>query len=211
MAGYISYEGFEINGDATLVYDRLKANMLDDLIWNLPSKWLFWPSTSNKLATTGINHPNRHPWDPYAGIPRKDFKNTCKMEVTQIWTCEDPSANLYARLKVTGSDGKVLYVTPQSTRTPGVPINAARPAVIEEKGMSRSLTVVGQHTDDYIQFTYGDDLWFTAGARMLGTNSGDGRCGLKGSKNWDTKGPQCPGKSIVSIALQLHVQFENLY
>src|SRR5205814_327325 len=52
-------------------------------------------------------------------------KGTCKISITEIWTCESSDKNLYADISLTGSNGAVLYTTPQSVSSPGVPINHA--------------------------------------------------------------------------------------
>lgn len=116
----------------------------------------------------------------------------CKVEVRQIWTCEDPASNLYAELKITDANGNVLYTTPDSVHSPGLPINDANPLELHEPGMDESLFVTGEHTGDYIQFSYGSTSWRST------DNKGDASCQLVGD-NWDTNGPQgCPTMALVS-------------
>lgn len=111
---------------------------------------------------------------------------TCKVDITEVWTCEPVESNLYAEMKITGSGGNTLYSTPGSAHSPGQPINAAHALSIQEEGMPKPLVVVGEHSGDYIQFTYGDVSW------KSGDTSGKGHCKLKGN-DWDKKGPQgCP-------------------
>ena len=110
----------------------------------------------------------------------------CKLSIVEVWTCEDASKNLYAQLSITGADGKSIYTTPQSTSSPGQRINAGQSLSIQETGMSNPLMVTGEHTNDYIQFSYGTASW------VSGTTDGDNNCTLKGS-DWSKEGPKCPG------------------
>lgn len=109
---------------------------------------------------------------------------TCKVDVTEKWTCEPVESNLCASMTITSSTGSKLYTTPQSAHSPGQPINAAHALSIQEEGMPKPLVVVGEHTNDYIQFTYGDVSWKSS------DETGKGHCKLKGD-NW--KAPEgCP-------------------
>lgn len=127
---------------------------------------------------------------------------TCKLAITEIWTCEPVEKNLYARINLTGADGKVIYTTQRSVHSPGVPINDAFPLKLKEDGMSETLTVIGEHTNDYIQFHYGSTSWTS------GTNDGKASCQLNGD-DWNKNGPQgCPAPAIVSF---IDVQFPRQY
>jgi hypothetical protein len=119
---------------------------------------------------------------------------TCKLDITQIWTCEDVAKNLYARMSITDPRGKVLYTTPGPTSAPGVPINDANRFTLKEDGMSNALTVVGEHQKDYIQFHYGDVAWTS------GDTQGAATCKLVGD-NWSNDGPvNCPTMAVVSLS-----------
>jgi hypothetical protein len=110
----------------------------------------------------------------------------CKLSIVEVWTCEDVTKNLYAQLRITGTDGKSIYTTPQATSSPGQPISAGQSLSIQETGMNNPLVVTGEHTNDYIQFSYGTASWTS------GTTDGDNNCTLKGS-DWNKEGPKCPG------------------
>lgn len=111
---------------------------------------------------------------------------TCKIDITEVWTCEAVESNLYAEMKITNAQGKTLYSTPGSAHSPGQPINANHPLSIQEDGMEKPLVVVGEHSDDYIQFTYGDVHWQSK------DTGGKAHCKLKG-EDWNKQGPQgCP-------------------
>lgn len=146
--------------------------------------------------------------EAYAGWLKELEGNTdgiCKLEVHQIWTCEDVASNLYAELKITDPSGNTLYQTGKSAHTPGVPINDAFPLKLKEDGMDETLTVVGEHTDDYIQFYYGSTAW-----RSTDTE-GDASCKLVGD-NWAVSGPggDCPNAMAVVSCFLLDVHDRNL-
>ena len=194
MAIFLGYEASDINRNAKAVYARLQSNLLPGIVDKIPQN----PSDSrgpNNFLNTGINRPSKRSIDPYEGIPRDGLATAamCKLDVTEIWTCEPQESNLYARMTITGSDNKVLYETKSGTSAPGVPINDAHPLRLKEPGMSQELVVTGEHQKDYIQFTYGTVKW------VSGQQVGDAHCTLNGP-DWNPKGPpNCPsGVSIVS-------------
>jgi hypothetical protein len=125
---------------------------------------------------------------------------TCKLAIEEIWTCEPVEQNLYAEIKLTGADGKVIYTTPQPVHSPGVPISEA--FILKEDGMSEELTVIVEHTNDCIQFNYGSTSWTS------GTEDGKASCKLDGD-DWNKKGPQgCPAPAVVSF---IDVPFPRQY
>ncbi|KAK2606049.1 hypothetical protein QQS21_003567 [Conoideocrella luteorostrata] len=142
------------------------------------------------------------PLDAYSDAYRKAYgewvdalkgksDGKCKLEVEEIWTCEDVASNLYASVKITDNGGKVVYTTPGSAHSPGQPINDGHALQINEKGMAKTLTLVGEHTNDYIQFSYGDKSWTS------NDDKGDATCKLVGD-NWDKDGPKgCPNAKAV--------------
>lgn len=117
---------------------------------------------------------------------------TCKLDIEEIWTCEDVAKNLYAQAKITDLSGNILYQTPGSVHSPGVPINDANPLEIKKDGMSDTLVIVGEHAGDYIRFTYGSSYWSSS------DTEGDASCKLVGD-NWNENGPgDCDSGAEVS-------------
>ena len=124
-------------------------------------------------------------WDQYnkwieeikdlAGEPTS---GTCKFNIEEIWTSEPADSNLYANIDLYDFSGTLIYSTPQSTSSPGVPIDDANPYHLMEEGMKEALIIVGEHANDYIQFTYGDQFWQSSDTE--GTPS----CTLIGN-NWE--------------------------
>ncbi|RYP63721.1 hypothetical protein DL771_009146 [Monosporascus sp. 5C6A] len=123
-------------------------------------------------------------------IDNEDLKAICKLAVREVWTCEDIANNLYASLQFTSAGGVVLYET--RGHQPGVPINDGNPFHLQEAGMNHELKVVGQHTNDYMHFWYGDINWTS------GTAEGEAFCKLDGD-DWDKNGPQgCPNAPAIA-------------
>lgn len=122
MAIYLSIEGPDLS--AAMAYQIARDNGLWDICSGFPRKWWWWPTTDNLFATTGINHPNRNPLYPYAR-ERDDLvnQNQCHLNLTQVWTCEPAGENMYGRVSISDANGKLIYTTPGSTGSPGVPIN----------------------------------------------------------------------------------------
>ena len=127
----------------------------------------------------------------------KDSENdlgTCDLTITEVWTCEPVESNLYAEVDLVHADGRPIYRSKRSTRSPGQPINAGKSLSIQEDDMKEALVITGEHSNDYIQFTYGETSWTS------GTTNGDAKCTLKGS-DWSKDGPAaCPdGEAAVSV------------
>jgi hypothetical protein len=110
----------------------------------------------------------------------------CSLSVTESWTCEDQASNLYAAVTVTGPDEKVWYTTTEGNSI-GLHIDDSHPLKVQAGGMTNELVIVGEHVNDYVQFTYGSLSWTS------GTTTGDyAYCTLKGD-DWDKNGPpNCP-------------------
>jgi hypothetical protein len=121
----------------------------------------------------------------------------CKLSITEIWTCEDAAQNLYATFSIAGTDGSNLYTSPQSASAPGVPINANDPLSVQEQGMGNAIVITGEHSSNYIQFSYGAASWTS------GVTTGDNYCTLNGN-DWNEGGPTCPGMAETR-------QFECVY
>ncbi|UNI17167.1 hypothetical protein JDV02_003543 [Purpureocillium takamizusanense] len=133
--------------------------------------------------------------ESYAGwldILKGKRDGICKVEVEEIWTCEDVASNLYASVKIIDASGKPVYTSPGSAHSPGQPINDSHPLKLKESGMDNTLTMIGEHTNDYIQFSYGSTSWTST------DTNGDASCKLVGN-NWDKDGPKgCPNAMAVT-------------
>ncbi|KAK8069450.1 hypothetical protein PG994_006066 [Apiospora phragmitis] len=87
-----------------------------------------------------------------------------------------------------------LYKTLGSAHSPGQPIDDGYSLELKS-GMDSTLTTVGEHTNDYIQFHYGSTSWTSFDTK------GDASCKLVGD-NWDKNGPKgCPNAMAVSYCL----------
>ncbi|KAL6788909.1 hypothetical protein GGI42DRAFT_337863 [Trichoderma sp. SZMC 28013] len=115
----------------------------------------------------------------------------CKVDVEEIWTCGENTSNLYASVQVTDGSGENLYTTPGSTHSPGQPIDADVPLHIKVSGMDDTLTITGDHTKDYIQFSYGSTQWKSSDTQ------GAASCTLL--DQWNKDGPRgCPNAEAVT-------------
>ncbi|KAK6066218.1 esterase family protein [Seiridium cupressi] len=142
-----------------------------------PAKPTVRTSTFTTISTKATSKPSTTP---------TSTPDICKLTIEEIWTCEASDTNLYASMSLTDANGKKIYSTPGSTSSPGVPIDDPKGYSVKEDGMDTELLVVGEHTKDYIQFTYGDQSWTSS------STSGTPSCKLNGD-NWDSSGPKCPG------------------
>ncbi|KAI0443025.1 hypothetical protein F4803DRAFT_550595 [Xylaria telfairii] len=116
----------------------------------------------------------------------------CSLTIREIWTCEDVASNLYAQVSIKDPKGNTLYTTPGSTSSPGQPINDQHPLKITAEGMHDTLTIVGEHTNDYIQFYYGSNVnWTTHDTQ------GDAKCSLQGD-DWGNGPSGCPNAAAAA-------------
>lgn len=131
----------------------------------------------------------------WLGMVEKElFAGTCQLHIKEIATCEPSNSNLYAAVTITGPGGQKIYTSPSSTSSPGQPINAAHSLSLQAYGLSDTLVITGEHTHDYIQFSYGAISWTSS------TTDGKANCTLKGA-NWNQKGPSgCPKAAAIVSA-----------
>ena len=191
MAHFLGYEGGDLYHDASKTYARLRANMLQDVLTNIPQN----PSdirTKNLFVNTGINNPNRRSIDPYDGIPKDEVvRGTCKISVHESWACphgNDP--DLFGEFTITNADGTQVYQTQQSTSNLGLPLGSV-PQKLRAKGMGRDLYITAEKPDR-LYFNYGDISWSAY------TVEHNASCLLNGNE-WSTSGPKnCPSPAIVS-------------
>lgn len=93
--------------------------------------------------------------------PSERDEGMCTMRIGEIINCSKPypSGDLEASYTIRGTNGEVIpgASLPSSK---SVPINDNDPHVV--KVGDKSLKIIGEHTHDYIQFYYGDDVsWAT--------------------------------------------------
>ncbi|KAF3012436.1 hypothetical protein E8E14_011556 [Neopestalotiopsis sp. 37M] len=66
--------------------------------------------------------------------------------------------------------------------------------MLAESGIDSTLTIVGEHTNDYIQFSYGSTSWTSS------DSNGDASCQLVGD-DWNKNGPEgCPNAMAITRA-----------
>ena len=110
---------------------------------------------------------------------------TCSLHVDEYQDCADDASNLYAVVTIYDNNKDVIGQTPTNATYAGAPINAGDPYDMTSK-LADPLVVVGEHANDYIQFTLGSQSWTSRTtqapyfAKNGGWNPRDGPiCGLK--------------------------------
>ncbi|KAL9126348.1 MAG: hypothetical protein Q9175_007933, partial [Cornicularia normoerica] len=85
---------------------------------------------------------------------------TCAFHLTETQSClRDDSKNLFAIVHLVDAAKNVIGDTPVDADKPlGAPINAADPYSFTSK-LPNPIVIVGEHENDYIQFTYGALMW----------------------------------------------------
>lgn len=83
---------------------------------------------------------------------------TCSLHVDEYQNCLDDSKNLYAVITIYDSKHNVIGQTPTNATYYGAPINTGDPYSMTSK-LADPLVVVGEHENDYIQFTLGSLSW----------------------------------------------------
>ena len=108
---------------------------------------------------------------------------TCAFHLIETQTCGGDSNNLYAIVKLVDANKADIGDTPVNNDNPlGAPINAADPYSFDSK-LPHPIVIVGEHQNDYVQFTYGALSWQSK------TPNGGANCNNGG---WDPRdGPVC--------------------
>lgn len=151
------------------IKDAIKAQLKSD---NLPS------SPNSKPTAVSIAPPTP------AGPTPAYATGTCSIHVSEYQSCESDDKNLYASIVMHDQNNVIIGQTnADPTKNPlGESINAANPYSFTSK-LSNPLVAVGEHQNDYIQFSIGD-LHFTSR-----TTTGPATCKNGG---WDPRqGPNC--------------------
>ena len=154
---------------------------------NDPATYAIMPSPASQPCawtttppTTSFNCPAP---TPPAEAPAY-ATGTCAFHLTETQTCESDSQNLYAIVKLVDANKADIGDTPVDTNPLGASINAADPYSFDSK-LPNPIVITGEHSDDYIQFTYGGLSWKST------DEGGQGHCNVGG---WDPRGgPLCDG------------------
>ena len=158
----------------------------DDVSWYVPTRQAktFHPRSPGMLLYRDQLISAINKWQ---GATRPT-SGTCAMNVTEYWGCEPVDVNLSAFIDIIAPNGSSVYQTVMSADgPPGEPINANDPNTVQTS--FGNVTIVGEHVNDYIQFTSGASMW------RSDTTAGPASCNLLGA-DWNEDGPQCPGPEI---------------
>lgn len=212
FATFLGFEGEDLWSRPGAAYGRMNANTLP--VINATAK-----REPNKLmVTTGINHPNRNPSKPYAGLSKDELAEQCSMEISEIKTCDE---KLFARIRISRSNGTDLYKSSDGTSKdkPGVSIedfSKENPGGTDDTGLFPGfyvnnedlpglMWIVGERRIDYVQFhywkdNYGPSIAWTAGEdKGKGTKVGSAWCNEQNQNNWKEKPPKCEEKNMVRV------------
>ncbi|KAE9574939.1 hypothetical protein CGMCC3_g8958 [Colletotrichum fructicola] len=117
-------------------------------------------------------------------IARRVPYNTCKLDITEIRTCEPQDRNLYTRFRLEGPNQVLWHETPQLS-APGLSINPSKPLELKEAGMQYILKITGRHDKDDVEFKYGLLTWTTE------STSGFAKCRGVTADDWNKGGSHC--------------------
>ena len=108
---------------------------------------------------------------------------TCAFHLKEVQTCEGDSNNLYAVVNLVDANKADIGDTPVNNNNPfGAPINATDAYSLNSK-LPYPIVIVGEHQNDYVQFTYRALSWQSKAP------NGGASCNNGG---WDPRdGPSC--------------------
>lgn len=112
---------------------------------------------------------------------------TCSFHLTETQICAPDDKNLFATITLLDNSKTTIgSVTAGGAQPNGAPINVADNFQFLSK-LPHPIVIVGEHQNDYIQFTYGGLQWTSK------TPGGGARCNNGG---WDPRqGPSCGGRA----------------
>ena len=118
------------------------------------------PVGAQGQSTTGAaSPPSTVPPSPVASpTPAPYATGTCSLHVDEYQNCLDDASNLYAVVTIYDNNKNVIGQTPTNASYAGAPINVDDPYSMTSK-LADPLVVVGEHENDYIQFTLGSQSW----------------------------------------------------
>ena len=124
---------------------------------------------------------------PSASLAPAYVPGTCSFHLDEWQNCAEDSANLFANITMYDNAKNIIGQTDtsQSGDVLGDPINTSDPYSFVSK-LADPMVVVGEHENDYIQFTIGTLSWQSR------TPSGGASCTIRG---WNPRdGPSCRGR-----------------
>lgn len=118
---------------------------------------------------------------------------TCSLHLTETQDCTSDATNLYAIVTLYDNNNVQIGQTGTSpTNNPiGDPIDSSDPYSFDSE-LPSPIVIVGEHVNDYVQFSYGSLQWTSR------TTSGPATCTNGG---WDPNRPICGGRSGNTFAV----------
>jgi hypothetical protein len=154
------------------------------------------PSASS--SSPAVATPTQTPPAPASSVapPPAYATGTCSFHLQEWQDCQDDSKNLFAIVNMKDNNHNDIGDTNTSPdKNPlGDPINASNPLSFTSK-LPIPLVIVGEHQNDYVQFSYGNLQWTSR------TTSGPATCSNGG---WDPKdGPVCSSRFGNTLAVRI--------
>lgn len=152
-------------------------------------------SSSSSSAEATTTPPPPSPASTTAPPPAY-ATGTCSFHLQETQDCEGDSKNLFAIVNLKDNNHNDIGDTNTSPATNpiGDPINASDPLSFTSK-LPMPLVIVGEHRNDYVQFSYGDLHWTSK------TTSGPATCSNGG---WDPRdGPVCGSRGGSTLAVRI--------
>lgn len=160
------------------------------------SSWIsqIVPATGTSTPTTSVPAPSNTKTSAHSA----SATGTCSFHVDEWQSCADDASNLFANISIYDNNKKVIGQTTPSPGTLGEPINISDPYYFNSTYLVDSLVIVGEHANDYMQFTLGKLSWTSK------TTAAPYYCKVGG---WNPKdGPSC-GIEIQNAENQVDCSF----
>ena len=175
-----------------LVIDNMAAQSAYPSDYNSQvSSWISQlPTTTSTSAPSTSASTASAPSTTTTSAPPAYATGTCSFHVDEWQDCADDASNLFANVTMYDNNHNIIGSTNPSAGTLGDPINTSDPYNFISS-LADPLVIVGEHENDYMQFTLGSQSWTsrTTAAPYYCSNGGwnprDGPvCGLRfGNQN----------------------------
>lgn len=119
-------------------------------------------------STTSAGASSTSPTAPGATTSAGYTGGTCHIYVQEKLTCASDPTNLRAYVALNDSTGKTIGTSGDSN-TLGPEINANDPYNLQSS-LPNPITITGEHTNDYVQFSYGGLQWQSGDTQQNGGN-----------------------------------------
>ena len=141
------------NVASPLVIDSMAANSAYPSDYNSQvSSWIAQlpTATSTSAPASSVLAPS----PTSTNAPKAYATGTCSFHVDEWQDCSDDASNLFGNVTMYDNDKKIIGQTNPSGDSLGEPINTSDPYYFNSS-LANPLVIVGEHENDYMQFTLG--------------------------------------------------------